>query len=525
MRVSADRTELECTDTRSDCLSGAEIVLQCRAETLLTPPCTGYTIPAAMGLHTPATFFDKVWAAHVIRQFDDGVCLLHVDRHLIHDLEAGPRLNDLQRAGRNVARNDLTFATPDHALSSAIGRSTDTWPTGGRLLRAMRRGTAREGIRLFDLGTPDQGILHLVGPEQGITLPGTLLVCGDSHTCTHGGLGALAFGIGSSEVGHVLATQTLRQRRPGTLRLRFEGQLGAGVTAKDMILHAIGRLGTAAGRGHAVEYAGSAVRALAVDARLTLCNLSIEMGAKIGMIAPDDSVYEYLAGRPFAPKGALFDQALEHWRGLPSDEGALFDREEVLDASQITPQMTWGTSPQDVVPIDGYVPDPALEKDAERRQSIERALEYMGLKPGQAIAGTPVDWVFIGSCANSRLSDLREAANVVRGRQVARGVKAWVVPGSEQTRRQAEAEGLHRDFLAAGFEWRSPGCSLCVAANGELIPPGERCVSTANRNFVGRQGPGARTHLASPAMAAAAAITGQLTDVRRLPGAPASVNA
>ncbi|HEY4066807.1 MAG TPA: 3-isopropylmalate dehydratase large subunit [Burkholderiaceae bacterium] len=466
----------------------------------------------------PSTLFDKIWAAHTIKPLGDGVDLLHVDRHLIHDLEAGPRLNDLQRAGHGVARNDLTFATPDHAVSSAVGRTTDTYPTGGRLLRAMRRGTARTGIRMFDLGSPGQGIVHVVGPEQGLTLPGSLIVCGDSHTCTHGGFGALAFGIGSSEVGHVLATQTLRQRRPKTMRLRFDGRLGAGVTAKDMILHAIGRLGTAAGRGHAVEYAGAAVRALSLDARLTLCNLSIEMGAKIGMVAPDDRVYADLEGKPFAPTGALFDRAVAYWRGLPTDDGAVFDREEVIDVNAIAPQVTWGTSPQDVLPIDGHVPDPADEPDAERRLSAQRALEYMGLVPKQPLAGLPVDWVFIGSCANSRLSDLREAAQVARGRQVAAGVRAWVVPGSEETKRRAEAEGLHHTFLAAGFEWRSPGCSMCLAANGETVPPGQRSVSTSNRNFVGRQGPGARTHLASPAMAAAAAVSGHLVDVRRLAG-------
>ncbi len=465
----------------------------------------------------PSTLFDKVWAAHVIKELGEGVSLLHIDRHLIHDLEAGPRLNDLQRAGYHVARNDLTFATPDHAVSSAAVRTTDTNPTGGRLLRAMRRGTARSGIRMFDIGSPAQGIVHVVGPEQGLTLPGSLIVCGDSHTCTHGGFGALAFGIGSSEVGHVLATQTLRQRRPKTLRVRFEGDLGAGVTAKDVILHAIGRLGTAAGRGFAVEYAGSAVRALSLDARLTLCNLSIEMGAKIGMVAPDEKVYAYLEGKPFAPKGALFDQAVAYWRTLPSDEAAAFDREELIDVTEVAPQITWGTSPQDVLPIDGRVPDPAAVTDPDRRKSIERALDYMGLVPRQAIAGTPVDWVFIGSCANSRLSDLREAANIARGRRVAEGVHAWVVPGSEETKRLAEAEGLHRDFIAAGFEWRSPGCSMCLAANGETVPPGQRSVSTSNRNFVGRQGPGARTHLASPAMAAAAAVTGHLVDARSLP--------
>ncbi|MFA5488346.1 MAG: 3-isopropylmalate dehydratase large subunit [Candidimonas sp.] len=466
---------------------------------------------------TPSTLFDKIWRAHVIAELDDDVSLLHIDRHLIHDLEAGPRLDDLRRAGYGVARSDLTFATPDHAVSTLDGRTTDTNPTGGKLLRSMRRATARTGIRLFDLGSPAQGIVHVVGPQQGITLPGALIVCGDSHTCTHGGFGAIAFGIGSSEVGHVLATQTLRQRRPKTMRLRFEGRLGAGVTAKDMILHAIGRLGTAAGRGHAIEYAGSAVRGLSLDGRLTICNLSIEMGAKIGMIAPDDKVYAYLEGKPFAPRGRLLDQAVACWRGLPTDDGASFDREEWIDATRIAPQVTWGTSPQDVLPIDGYVPDPADEPDPARRKSIEHALDYMGLAPRQAIAGTPVDWVFIGSCANSRLSDLREAALIARGRRVAGGVRAWVVPGSEETKRLAEAEGLHRHFIEAGFEWRSPGCSMCLAANGETVPPLQRSVSTSNRNFVGRQGPRARTHLASPAMAAAAAVTGCLTDVRRLP--------
>lgn len=464
----------------------------------------------------PATLFDKIWQAHVIKQLGDGVDLLHIDRHLIHDLEAGPRLNDLRAAGYTVARPDLTYATPDHAISSAADRTTDTYPTGGRLLRDMRRGTARAGIRMFDIGSAGQGIVHVIGPEQGITLPGSLIVCGDSHTCTHGGFGALAFGIGSSEVGHVLATQTLRQRKPRTMRVRFEGELGEFVTAKDMILHAIGTLGTAGGRGYAVEYDGSAVRGLSLDARLTLCNLSIEMGAKIGMVGPDESVYGYLEGKPFTPKGRLFDEAVAHWRTLPTDEGAVFDQEHVIDAGRIAPQMTWGTSPQDVVPVDGSVPDPAAQQDEERRLSMSHSLEYMGLQPGQRLAGTPIDWVFIGSCANSRLSDLREAAKVAQGRRVATGVRAWVVPGSEETRRHAEAEGLHLKFIAAGFEWRAPSCSMCLAANGETVQPGQRCVSTSNRNFVGRQGPGARTHLASPAMAAAAAVMGHIVDVRTL---------
>ena len=481
----------------------------------------GKAAAAAKNGARPSTLFEKIWATHTIREVDVGVSLLHVDRHLIHDLEAGPRLNDLERAGHSVARSDLTFATPDHAVSSAPDRTGNTNPVGGRLLDAMRSATRRSGIRLFDLGSPAQGIVHVIGPEQGLTLPGSLIVCGDSHTCTHGGFGALAFGIGSSEVGHVLATQTLRQRRPKTLRLRFEGELAVGVTAKDMILHAIGAFGTAAGRGHAIEYSGSAVRDLSLDGRLTLCNLSIEMGAKIGMVAPDEMVFAYLEGKPFAPRGRLFDQAVVAWRRLRTDDDASFDREEVIDVAGIAPQITWGTSPQDVLPIDGRVPDPADEPDTERRESIRHALDYMDLQPGQALAGTAIDWVFIGSCANGRLSDLREAANIARGQRVADGVKAWVVPGSEETKRQAEAEGLHHQFLAAGFEWRSPGCSMCLAANRETVPAGERSVSTSNRNFVGRQGPGARTHLASPAMAAAAAITGRLVDVRTLRGAGA----
>ncbi len=464
----------------------------------------------------PYTLFDKVWRSHVIREVGDGVCLLHIDRHLIHDLEAGPRLNDLRLAGYTVARPDLTYATPDHAISSAPDRTSDTTPTSTRLLRDMRRGTSRTGIRMFDMGSPEQGIVHVVGPEQGLTLPGSLIVCGDSHTCTHGGFGALAFGIGSSEVGHVLATQTLRQRKPKTMRLCFEGQLGQYVTSKDIILYAIGQLGTAAGRGYAVEYAGSAVRALPLDARLTLCNLSIEMGAKIGMVAPDENVYRYLLGRHFAPQGALFDKAVSNWQTLHTDEGAAFDAEHIIDATLIAPQVTWGTSPQDVIAVDGLVPDPTQEPDPLRRQAMYDSLAYMGLRPGQPLQGTPVDWVFIGSCANSRISDLREAATVARGRRVAPGVKAWVVPGSEQVRQQAESEGLHLQLLEAGFEWRSPSCSMCLAANGETVPSTQRCVSTSNRNFVGRQGPGSRTHLASPAMAAAAAIAGQIVDVRAL---------
>ena len=355
-----------------------------------------------------------------------------------------------------------------------------------------------------------------MGPELGITLPGVTLICGDSHTCTHGGLGALAFGVGSSELVHALATQTLRQQRPKRMRVRFSGLPGRGVTPKDLVLHLIARLGAAAGTGYAIEYAGDAIAALGIEGRMTLCNLSIEMGAKTGMVAPDDTTFQWVAGRRFAPKGALFDQAVAHWRTLPTEDGAAFDREVAVDAAAVAPTITWGTSPEHAVAIDQPVPDPAAAADPAQRAAWAAALDYMGLHAGAPLAGTPVDWVFIGSCTNGRLSDLRDAAAVARDRHVAPGVTAWVVPGSERVKRDAEAEGLDRVFRTAGFEWREAGCSMCVAANGERVPPGARSVSTSNRNFVGRQGPGARTHLASPAMAAAAAVTGAITDVRRL---------
>jgi 3-isopropylmalate/(R)-2-methylmalate dehydratase large subunit len=361
--------------------------------------------------------------------------------------------------------------------------------------------------------------VHVMGPELGLSLPGCLIVCGDSHTCTHGGLGALAFGIGSSELAHVLATQTIVQRRPKTMRVSFEGVMPPGVTPKDLILRLIGVIGAAGGTGFAVEYAGSAIRALDLEGRLTICNLSIELGAKMGFIAPDDTTFAYLAGRPFAPKGRMWERAVAEWRKLPSDPGAPFDRELTLDVATIAPQVTWGTSPEHVIAVDQPIPDPAAIADPSRRGGIEAALDYMGLRPNQPILGTKVDWVFIGSCTNSRLSDLRAAAAVVRGRKVAEGVRAWVVPGSEQVKRNAVAEGLDRIFIGAGFEWREPGCSMCLAANGETVPRGQRSISTSNRNFVGRQGPGARTHLASPAMAAAAAIAGAIADVRRLENA------
>ena len=462
------------------------------------------------------TLFDKIWDSHVVADLGDGWALLHIDRHLLHDLSGGRALATMAASGLAVRNPELAFATPDHAVSSAPGRTPASYQPGLKLHEGLRDRSAATGIRFFDLGEDGQGIVHVMGPELGIVLPGATLICGDSHTCTNGGLGALAFGVGASELIHALTTQTLRQRRPRRMRIRFEGKTGVGVGPKDMILHAIGRFGAAAGTGHAVEYAGSAVRALSVEARLTLCNLSIEMGAKMGMIAPDEATYAYLKGRRFAPQGAAFDRAVAAWRLLPTDPDAVFDRDELIDAAAIAPTITWGTSPEHAMAIDGAIPDPAASQDPARQAAGRAALEYMGLEAGRPIAGTPVDWVFIGSCTNARLSDLQDAAAIVRGRRVAERVTAWVVPGSERVKRDAEAEGLDEVFRAAGFAWREPGCSMCVAANGEQVPPGARSVSTSNRNFVGRQGPGARTHLASPIMAAAAAIAGAITDVRRL---------
>jgi 3-isopropylmalate/(R)-2-methylmalate dehydratase large subunit len=464
----------------------------------------------------PRTMFAKLWDSHVVADLGDGWALLHIDRHLLHDLSGARAMEEVEQRGLPVRNPELAFATPDHAVSSAPGRTAATFAPGEHLLVGLRRRSAQYGIKFFDLGEVGQGIVHVMAPELGIVLPGTTLICGDSHTCTNGGVGALAFGVGSSELVHALATQTLRQRRPRTMRVRFEGAIGPGVTPKDMILHLIGRLGAAAGTGYAVEYAGPAVRALPLEGRLTLCNLSIELGAKMGFVAPDDTTFDYLRGRRYAPQGAAFDAAVEHWRTLPTDDGAVFDREEVIDAAAIAPTVTWGTSPEHAIGIGGQIPDPADAPDAEHQASWRAALDYMALQPGRSIAGTKVDWVFVGSCTNSRISDLRAAAAIARGRHVASGVTAWVVPGSETVKRQAEAEGLDQVFRDAGFAWREPGCSMCVAANGERVPPGARSVSTSNRNFVGRQGPGARTHLASPAMAVAAAVTGMITDVRTL---------
>ena len=461
------------------------------------------------------TLLAKIWDQHVIAQISEDTDLLHIDRHLLHDLGGSRGLLDLKSRGLKVHDPELTFATPDHAISTARGRA-GTIKIGQELLAALRIETSASGIQMFDIDQPGQGIVHVIGPELGLSLPGCLIVCGDSHTCTHGGLGALAFGIGSSELTHVLATQALIQRRPKSMRVRFEGKIPLGVVAKDLILALIGHVGAAGGTGHAVEYAGSAIRSMPIEGRLTICNLSIEFGAKMGLIAPDETTYEYLRGRPYAPQGEMWEQAVNAWRQLPSDPDAVFDNEAIIDVEKIIPQVTWGISPEHVIGVDGRIPDPSAIGDPARRTAVETALEYMGLQPGAPIAGTPVDWVFIGSCTNSRLSDLRAAAEIAGGRKVAAGVRAWVVPGSETVKREAVAEGLDRLFIDAGFEWREPGCSMCLAANGETVSPGQRSVSTSNRNFIGRQGPQARTHLASPASAAAAAIAGAITDVRAM---------
>jgi len=469
---------------------------------------------------SPRTLFEKVWSRHRVLERPDGQTLLYVDCHLIHDGSA-PAFQNLAGRGVKVRVPGRTFATPDHYVLTDT-RRIDEIPDPERrgMVEQLAVNTAAAGIKMFGLDDPQQGIVHVVGPEAGLSQPGQLLVCGDSHTSTHGALGALAFGIGSSEVAHVLATQTLWQRKPKTLRIEIDGTLPAGVTAKDVILTIIARIGAAGATEHVIEYAGSAIRGLSMEGRLTLCNMSIEAGGRASMVAPDEKTFEYLKGRTYAPKGADWDAAVERWKQLPTDPGALFDREVKLDGSSFEPMVTWGTSPENALPISGMVPDPSAEPDIERRDAMRRALEYMGLTPGTRLDEVPVDRVFIGSCTNSRIEDLRAAAKVAEGRKVADHVLAWVVPGSGLVKLQAEAEGLDRIFTAAGFDWREAGCSMCLGTNGETVASGQRCASTSNRNFVGRQGPGARTHLMSPAMAAAAAVTGHLADVRQLAGQP-----
>lgn len=460
----------------------------------------------------PNTLFDKVWDLHQVEELPGGVSLLHVDRHLMHELTGVAAITQLERRGLQVASPGLTFATVDHVISTRPGRTggDEEWSTV--MVDAMRSQAARLNIERFDIGDGRQGIVHVIGPELGLTMPGLSIVCGDSHTCTHGAFGALAWGIGSSELVHVLATQTIRQRRPRTMRISFDGVAGPGASAKDLILHAIGAIGASAGTGYAVEFAGPAIRALDMEGRMTVCNLAIELGAKFGIVAPDQVTFDYLRGREFAPAGEAFDAAVASWKQLVSGPDAVFDHEVRIDAALVRPHVSWGTSPEQVARIDATVPDPAAESDPARRAQLAGALAYMQLQPGQRIDQIRIDRVFIGSCANSRLSDLQAAAAVVRGRHIAAGVTGWVVPGSLAVKRAAESEGLDQVFRAAGFEWREPGCSMCVGANGDLVAPGQRCVSTSNRNFVGRQGPGAMTHLASPAVAAASAIAGTIAN-------------
>ena len=461
----------------------------------------------------PRTLFDKVWDAHVMATRPDGQALLAIDRHLLHE-GSFHAFGMLDHAGRQIRRPELTFAVADHYVPSRDRDGPIPDPEIANMVSTLADNAGRHRIRHFGLDDRQQGIVHVLAPEQGLTLPGLTIVCGDSHTSTHGAFGALGFGIGATEVAHVLATQALWQRRPKTLRVTIDGVLGPHVTAKDVILAIIAVIGAGGAVGHVLEYAGSAIRGLSMEGRLTICNMSIEAGARAGMIAPDDTTFAFLEERPYAPKGALFDQAVAAWRQLPSDAGARFDREVTLDAGAIAPTVTWGTSPETALPVTAAVPDPGAEADPTKAGQMRAMLDYMGLTPGMPLEEVAIDRVFIGSCTNSRIEDLRAAATVLRGRTAA--VPGLVVPGSGPVRRQAESEGLDRVFRDAGLEWGEPGCSMCVGINGDLVPAGERCASTTNRNFPGRQGPNARTHLMSPAMAAAAAVTGRLTDIRRL---------
>ena len=462
------------------------------------------------------TLFDKVWDSHVVDRLEDGTCVLYIDRHLVHEVTSPQAFEGLRLANRRVRRPEGTIAVVDHNVPTSDRRLGIKEEESRIQVETLERNVAEFGVPYFPLMDARQGIVHIIGPEQGISLPGFTIVCGDSHTSTHGAMGALAFGIGTSEVEHVLATQTLLQRPAKNMLVRVEGMLGAGMSAKDIVLAIIGRIGTAGGTGHVIEFAGAAIRALDMAGRMTVCNMSIEAGARAGMIAPDDTTFDYIRGKPFAPQAAALDRAIEYWRTLPSDEGAQYDTIVEMDAAAIQPMVTWGTSPEAVMPIGGTVPDPAQVEDEAEREQMSRMLSYMALTPGQKLADVPVDVVFIGSCTNGRIEDIRAAAAVVKGRKVATSVRAMVVPGSGMVKLQAEAEGLDIILKDAGFEWREAGCSMCLGMNPDKLSPGQRCASTSNRNFEGRQGPGGRTHLLSPAMAAAAAVTGRLTDVREL---------
>lgn len=473
----------------------------------------------------PRTLYQKIWDAHVVEQRDDGTALIYIDRHLVHEVTSPQAFEALRAAGRKVRRPDLTLAVPDHNLPTTARRSADGQripiadPESAQQLEALERNAPAFGIRYIGDADAEQGIVHVVGPEQGFSLPGATIVCGDSHTACHGGLGALAFGIGTSEVEHVLATQTLLLKQSKSMEVRVEGTLQPGVTAKDVVLHITGVLGAAGGTGSVIEYTGQVIRDLSIEGRLTISNMAIEHGARAGLCAPDEKTFAYLKGRPYAPKGEDWDKAVAWWTSLATDPGATYDKVVVIDAKDIAPSVTWGTSPEDVLPISGLVPAPESFADPSKQEAAKASLAYMGLTPGQRMEDVEVQNIFIGSCTNSRIEDMRAAAAILKGRKKASNVKwAIVVPGSGLVKKQAEDEGLDRIFTEAGFEWREPGCSACLGMNPDKVPAGERCASTSNRNFVGRQGPGARTHLVSPAMAAAAAVTGRLTDVRKLIG-------
>ncbi len=464
----------------------------------------------------PRTLFDKIWDDHVIDKSEDGTCLIYIDRHLVHEVTSPQAFEGLRMAKRKVRRPENTLAVVDHNVTTGDRYKPTEDPESALQLATLTENCSEFGVQLFDIHDKRQGIVHIIGPEQGFTLPGMTIVCGDSHTSTHGAFGSLAFGIGTSEVEHVLATQTLIQKRAKSMRITVDGKLERGVYAKDMILAIIGKIGTAGGTGYVIEYAGEAVRALSMEGRMTICNMSIEGGARAGMVAPDETTYRYIKGRPMAPKDDLWDKGVKYWATLGSDEGAVYDREVVLKAEDIAPTVTWGTTPEDVMPITGYVPSPDEFDDAGKKASVERMLDYMGLKAGTKLTNIPIDKVFIGSCTNARIEDLREVAKIVGDKKVASGVYAMVVPGSGLVKQMAEEEGIAAKLITAGFDWREAGCSMCLAMNADKLQPGERCASTSNRNFEGRQGRGGRTHLMSPAMAAAAAITGKLTDVREI---------
>jgi 3-isopropylmalate/(R)-2-methylmalate dehydratase large subunit len=458
---------------------------------------------------TPRTLSEKIWERHVVRHAANEPDLVYIDLHLVHEVTSPQAFDGLRMAGRRVHRPDLTVATMDHNVPTDLSEPVE--PISSQQMATLAANCEEFGIRLYAMGDAGQGIVHVIGPEQGLSQPGMTIVCGDSHTSTHGAFGALAFGIGTSEVEHVLATQTLPQVRPGTMTVTVDGDTPSGVTAKDIVLAVIARIGTGGGIGSVIEFRGAAIRALSMEGRMTVCNMSIEAGARAGLVAPDETTFAYLEGRTFAPKGAAWEQALDDWRTLPTDDGAAFDKEVVLDAATLRPHVSWGTNPGQTISIDAAIPSPDDALDANARDAIERALRYMGLKAGTPIRDVAIDTVFIGSCTNSRIEDLRAAADVVRGRQVHANVRTLVVPGSHAVKAQAEAEGLHDVFRAAGFDWREPGCSMCLAMNNDKLSPGERCASTSNRNFEGRQGKGGRTHLVSPAVAAATAIAGHFT--------------